>query len=263
MRPRPYRLGRAGAAFCAGAWVYGEPSVGQAASAWCHDGGLTAESRLVRGGSPTRAHASDLQICTWTNVLGPPQAALAVWGQGFESPQLHPSGPAGLPLMIFRQGDDGDISPHMVAAITRARRPRWGKVDRHHGIAVAQRMRRSPRRLAAGLLTDCGAPSSGPPSRTGRASSSPRRADPGCSAGFAAPRSPRSGPWFRTMCWPAALMGPTCLAGRLIVEDLRAARPSGDRPPERWPAPAMLTSGEAGRFPSAWLRLASPLPAPE
>jgi hypothetical protein len=49
--------------------------------------------------------------------------------------------------MIFRQGDDGDISPHMVAAITRARRPWLGKVDRRHGIAVAQRMRSSLRRL--------------------------------------------------------------------------------------------------------------------
>ncbi len=62
----------------------------QAANAWCHDGRLRSAFRVIRDGSLRTAHAADLRERTLTNLRRPLSAALAVWGSGFESPQLHP-----------------------------------------------------------------------------------------------------------------------------------------------------------------------------
>ena len=52
---------------------------------------------VVRSDSLGTTPGVDLQQWTAADVRGPPPAALAVWGQGFESPQLHPHEQAVLP----------------------------------------------------------------------------------------------------------------------------------------------------------------------
>jgi hypothetical protein len=63
---------------------------GQAASAWCHDGGQTKAFAVGRSGSLTTALPSDLRTQTAADVSGPLPAALAVWGSGVRVPSAPP-----------------------------------------------------------------------------------------------------------------------------------------------------------------------------